>query len=289
MEHWLTQPAPSLDVTPGEILVIDFVASWCPHSRAVVPQLNALQRRYADRGVRIVAVTHEPVEDAREILEPEAGVPGGGVPEFPVGTDPDLSTHADYFDAAGEDGVPTAFLVGRDGRIEWFGHPDILEEPLRQVVEGTWDRDAFADRQARLAPLASRVSDILDRFAADTPAAVQAYRDLVTEHTGRPEELNEIAWLLIEAAEDVSIDSDPAIGELLAIADAAVQESLRLAPDAGNTLDTWAHLQALRGDVAAALETQRRAMNDPGLYGPRIRRYLAELEARVAKERATRN
>lgn len=279
--HWLNDPPPPTAFDPGRVVVLEFVASWCPHCREVVPALNALRSVYADRDVTFVAVTHESADDARSLLASDGGT-AGDVPAFPVGADPDLSTHAGYLDAAGEQGVPTVFLVGRDGRLEWTGHPDILEEPLRQVVEGTWDRAAFADRLARLDPLTARVFDILDAFPADRAAAVRAYRDLVAEHAGRAAELNEIAWLLIEASTDVPVDGDPAVAELFAAAEAAVEESLRLAPDDGNTLDTLAHLQARRGDLAAALATQRRAAANPGLFGPRIRRYLGELEGRVA-------
>lgn len=282
--HWLNQPPATDALEPGRIVVIEFVASWCPHCRAAVPELNGLWRRYAEQGVTFVAVTHESVDDARSLVEPGTGDTAGPVPAFPVGADPDLSTHAGCFDAVGEQGVPTVFLVGRDGRLEWIGHPDILEEPLRQVVEDTWDRAAFADRRARLAPLTTKVFDILDAFPADKPAAVRAYRDLVAEHAGRADELNEIAWLLVEAAASVPIDGDPSVAELFATADAAVEESLRLDPDDGNTLDTLAHLQARRGDLATALATQRRAAANPGLFAPRIQRHLAELEARVASQ-----
>lgn len=279
--HWLDRPPATAALGPGRVVVLEFVASWCPHCRAAVSDLNGLWRRYADRGVTFVAVTHESADDARSMLVPGSAA-ADDVPAFPVGADPDLSTHAGYLDAFGEQGVPTVFLVGQDGRLEWVGHPDILEEPLRQVVEGTWDRAAFADRLARLAPLTARVFDILDAFPADKAAAVRAYRDLVAEHAGRAAELNEIAWLLVEASTDVPVDGDPAVAECFAAAEAAVAESLRLVPDDGNTLDTLAHLQARRGDIATAVETQRRAAANPGLFAPRIRRYLGELEARIA-------
>lgn len=278
--HWLTPPPPSRALEPAGIVVVVFVASWCPHCRAVVPELNRLQRAHAGQDVAIMAVTHEPPADAREFVE----APDGFAPEFPVGSDPDLSTHAGYFDAVRESGVPTAFLVGPTGRLEWYGHPEILEEPLRQVMEGVWDREASADRIARLGPLTDLVDAILDRFDADRPAAVQAYRDLVGRHASQADELNEIVWALLAASENVRIDANPEVGELFAVATAALDESLRLAPDDGNALDTLAHLQTKRGDLAAALATQRRAMANPGLHGPRIRAYLAELEARAAEE-----
>jgi hypothetical protein len=54
--------------------------------------------------------------------------------------------------AAQQRGIPTAFLVGKEGMIEWIGHPMEMDEPLASVVGGTWDRvayaKAYAERQA---------------------------------------------------------------------------------------------------------------------------------------------
>ena len=57
-------------------------------------------------------------------------------------TDPDRSVKRDYMTAAGESGIPVAFLVGKTGKIEWIGRPVKIDKPLEQVVAGTWDRDA---------------------------------------------------------------------------------------------------------------------------------------------------
>ena len=48
--------------------------------------------------------------------------------------------------AAGQNGIPTAFLVGKTGLIEWIGHPMTMDKPLAQVVAGDWDRSAFAEQ-----------------------------------------------------------------------------------------------------------------------------------------------
>ena len=50
-------------------------------------------------------------------------------------------------EAAGQNGIPTAFLVDPKGRIAWIGHPMTLEEKvLSQVISGTYDlQKAAAD------------------------------------------------------------------------------------------------------------------------------------------------
>ncbi len=39
--------------------------------------------------------------------------------------------------------IPMSYIVGRDGKLEWMGHPGEIEEPLKQVLDGSWDRAAF--------------------------------------------------------------------------------------------------------------------------------------------------
>ena len=57
--------------------------------------------------------------------------------------DPDQSVFEDYFLAAGQEGIPCAFIVGKTGVVEWLGHPMEMDKPLEKVVAGEWDRDAF--------------------------------------------------------------------------------------------------------------------------------------------------
>ncbi len=36
------------------------------------------------------------------------------------------------------------FIVGKDQKIEWIGHPMEMDDPLEQVVKGKWNREVFA-------------------------------------------------------------------------------------------------------------------------------------------------
>jgi tetratricopeptide (TPR) repeat protein/thiol-disulfide isomerase/thioredoxin len=45
-----------------------------------------------------------------------------------------------WMNAAGQSGIPTAFLVDKQGRIAWIGHPmGLKEEVIEQVLEGKFD------------------------------------------------------------------------------------------------------------------------------------------------------
>jgi len=50
-----------------------------------------------------------------------------------------------------EQGIPVAFVVDGEGRIAWIGEPKELDEPLAQIVAGTWDLEK--ERAAYLAGL----------------------------------------------------------------------------------------------------------------------------------------
>ena len=41
--------------------------------------------------------------------------------------------------AAEEGGIPTAFLIDKDSKVAWIGHPMELEPVLKKVVAGTYD------------------------------------------------------------------------------------------------------------------------------------------------------
>jgi tetratricopeptide (TPR) repeat protein len=63
--------------------------------------------------------------------------------------DPDGSSTDDYMRAAGRNGIPASFLVGKTGLVEWIGHPMELDEPLAEVLADRWDREAYKEQMKR--------------------------------------------------------------------------------------------------------------------------------------------
>jgi hypothetical protein len=55
-----------------------------------------------------------------------------------------------WMQAAGQNGIPSAFVVGKDGKIAWIGHPSGLNgEILEQVVAGKFDVEKAKEAKAK--------------------------------------------------------------------------------------------------------------------------------------------
>jgi thiol-disulfide isomerase/thioredoxin len=97
----------SLDSLKGNVVVLDFWASWCAPCRAGFPFFDALQAKYQSLGLRVVGLTLEDNKDA--VIEFLDAIPAG----FTIARDP--SGHAG--EAFGVVAMPTTFLLDREGRV----------------------------------------------------------------------------------------------------------------------------------------------------------------------------
>jgi len=156
VEHWVQDGngffKPVTEFKPGHVYVVEFWATWCGPCVSSMPHLAALQTRLRGQNVQIVSISDEPLEQVEAFLKRETEGPQGEKTTFAaitsaysLTTDPDRSAHEDYMDASNQQGIPTAFIVGKDGIIEWIGHPMEMDEPLDQIVGGKWDRKEFAE------------------------------------------------------------------------------------------------------------------------------------------------
>ena len=114
----------------GKVVYVDFWASWCGPCKRSFPWMNELAARYAGDGLVIVAVNVDKKRvDAERFL---AQVPA----HFTVVYDDAGATPA----AWGVKGMPSSFIVGRDGRIALAGQgfrddeKDAVEERIRALL-----------------------------------------------------------------------------------------------------------------------------------------------------------
>ncbi|MBX3422149.1 MAG: redoxin family protein [Pirellulaceae bacterium] len=152
IEHWISNGEgrfkPVQKFSPGKVYVIEFWATWCGPCVRSIPQLAALQQRYADQGLQIISVSNEDRETVDQFLQrtvvdsKDETTYAKLTSAYCLTTDPDGSVQEDYMVAAAQSGIPTAFLIGKDGVIEWIGLPSDIDEPIQKVLQGTWDRAA---------------------------------------------------------------------------------------------------------------------------------------------------
>ncbi len=140
----------------GQVYVLEFWATWCAPCVANMEHLSQVQERYATRGVHVIGLSDEPLQTTVAFLCKRYGELQQPMLErtrYALATDPDLSVHEAYFEAAGLQGIPAVFLIGKDGQIEWIGHPTELDAVLEAVVNDRWDRaahraEALAEQEA---------------------------------------------------------------------------------------------------------------------------------------------
>ena len=91
----------------GQVLYLDFWASWCGPCRESFPFMNALDAELRDRGLRIVAISVDKTADeARRFLERYPA-------RFKLGLDVAAACPA----AFALPGMPTSYLIDRTGVI----------------------------------------------------------------------------------------------------------------------------------------------------------------------------
>jgi cytochrome c biogenesis protein CcmG/thiol:disulfide interchange protein DsbE len=97
----------NLDAHRGKVVLVDFWASWCVPCRQSFPWLNAMQAKYADRGLVVIGVNvdREPADAARFLKEVPA--------RFDILYDPAGMLATEYE----VPGMPSSYVFGPDGTL----------------------------------------------------------------------------------------------------------------------------------------------------------------------------
>jgi len=111
----------------GMVIVLNFWATWCLECRPEMAVLERLQREFSSRGLAIIGVNARENKKAVKRYAKELSL------TFPLVFDPDGKINALY----GVIGLPTTFVVGRDGRAIAFaiGPRQWESAPARGLIE----------------------------------------------------------------------------------------------------------------------------------------------------------
>ena len=109
--HTLDARPLSLTDLRGKVVIVNFWASWCLECRPEMPILEGLHREFAWRGLAVIGI------NAREDKQAVARYATDLRLTFPLVLDQAGTNNRLY----GVIGLPTSFVLGRDGRAVAFG------------------------------------------------------------------------------------------------------------------------------------------------------------------------
>ncbi len=129
---WLKGNPITLDVASARnVLVVAFWATWAPPCIEAMPLLGDVQKKYADKGVLVVAISSEEEKVVSEFIHSR------GYINYGIALDDARKTFKKYMD--GDPGIPTLFIIGRDGIVLWKGYPMELDAVLEKVTADKFD------------------------------------------------------------------------------------------------------------------------------------------------------
>jgi thiol-disulfide isomerase/thioredoxin len=291
---------------PGKIYVVEFWATWCGPCRTSIPHITELAKKYPD----VTFIGQSVWENDPSAVEPfvkEMGEKMDYVVMMDDVSDGGRGKMAETWMAAAEqDGIPTAFIVDKAGKIAWIGHPMQMDTPLKQVVDGTFDpakaqRDAGVQKEFRERFMAAMnkgdingaiaVLDELEKAQPEMGGQLAGARfnlylekkdyDAAYRYAAQAAEKNadnaalhnEIAWTIVDREGLEKRDLDLALKLAMRADELTNHENPEI-------LDTLARVYWEKGDQAKAVEIQTQAVAkaSPELKG--------ELQAALDKYKA---
>lgn len=114
-----------------KVYIVEFWATWCGPCISAIPHINEIYKRHKDQGLVVIG---QNVWEKDDKVVPGFVSKMGAKMTYPVALD-DKSTEGGFMaskwlKAAGQNGIPCAFIVNKSGKIAYIGHPMRIEETM---------------------------------------------------------------------------------------------------------------------------------------------------------------
>jgi thiol-disulfide isomerase/thioredoxin len=247
---------PVTEFAKGQTYIVECWATWCGPCIVAIPHVSELQAKYKDKGLTVIGVDvwDEKATDEKvsEFVEKQ-----GEKMNYRVVRD-DLSDPAmtrgkmatTWLVPAGQNGIPCSFIINKEGKIAWIGHPMRLDSVLPKVLDGSFDIAKEAESFTKTAEANVKMA-----------ALSKEYTGLVKEKDfdGAMKKLDEMAQVKPEMAEQYQVQKV----SLLINSKADYKEGNALAAKLADTYKDNARLLGALATLLARPPTGVKPASDP--------------------------
>lgn len=281
-----------------KVYVVEFWATWCPPCKKSIPHLTELQRDLGPRGLQIIGVSDEPVDTVRRFVQEKGSSMGYTVA---AQRKDDSFMYERWMKAAGQNGIPCAFVIGRNGKIVHIGNPlaDDFDRVIKMTLANRYDPELMervsptiaAARAAAKRRNYKEASGLYEKAVAEGPSTLLEYgfenwrmmneqaNDAARAKAYVKQLIDQVGsdkFALVEATNYLATDTTIQKRDLDAAQYAA--DKLKAAAKGSEDPDVLAAVAAVaaaRGDFASAAELQYDAwMAAPPAAKPAFRKAL---------------
>jgi len=112
------------DALRGQVVVLNFWASWCSPCREEAPALQAVWQEVQDEGVVFLGATYRDAKSASQEF----------IDTFGITYQNGIDTQGQISRAYGVTAVPETYIIDRDGNIAWIHIGALDAETLSQEI-----------------------------------------------------------------------------------------------------------------------------------------------------------
>ena len=126
----------TLDAARGEVVLVNFWATWCSPCLKEIPVFIELEEAYREQGFRLVAVSLDDIDSMNEQVTPFMTKWFPGFNSY-IGASYDMDEIVSTLDVGWNEVLPTSYLLDRDGAVA-------------ERLQGVYTREEFAAKISAL-------------------------------------------------------------------------------------------------------------------------------------------